>query len=106
MPKLNFKAVAVEDVARVSEQLLDDLQGLLQVPRANLSIEVTPSSYVRDGVVEEAMPVVEVEWLARNRELQDQACEIVARHLKAMGHDSADIIFTILDPDRFYRIRP
>lgn len=106
VPKFNFKAVEVEDVRAISAGLLDEIEQLLQVPRANLFIEVTQSVFVRDGEVERGIPVVEVEWLPRNKDLQDKAADIIAKHLGATGYDQADVIFTLLDQERFYRIRP
>lgn len=106
MPKFNFKAVPLDAVRNLSTGFLDDMEALLQVPRENLSIEVTHSTYVRDGAVDVAVPVVEVEWLMRPKELQDAAVDIIARHLKTVGHDRVDVVFTILDTERFYRRRP
>lgn len=106
VPKLNFKAVEVEDVRSISAGLLDDLEALLQVPRQNLFIEVSPSVFVRDGEVENGIPVVEVEWLPRGRDVQDRAAEIITKRLAEAGYDTADLIFTMLDQERFYRVRP
>lgn len=106
MPKLSFKAVEIEDVRSISGPLMDDLQALLDVPRQNLFIEVSRSVFVRDGEVETAVPVVEVEWLPRDKGLQDQAADIITKHLASAGYHTVDLIFTMLDLERFYRMRP
>lgn len=106
MPKISFRAVDAAAVRAASGPIVDEMQALLGCPREALTVEVSQSTFMRDGSECAGMAVVEVEWLPRPKELQDRAAELIARHLKDMGHDSADIIFTILDPERFYRIRP
>lgn len=104
MPMLKFKGIETKDVCKVSKNLLDELQELLQCPRENLSLEVSQSVYVNDGELVSGSPVVEVVWFARGKETQDKAAKIIIKYVKAMGYTHVEVIFSFLDKEKMYKV--
>ena len=104
MPMLKFKAMETKSVCSISKDLLDELQKLLQCPRETLSIEVSQSVYVKDGEIVSGPSVVEVHWFPRTQELQDKAAEIIIKHAQSIGYPNVEVIFSILDKDKVYKV--
>lgn len=102
MPSLKFKAMEPEKIRKVSKDLIDELQNLLQCPRDYFSIEIAQSLYVSDGEFVKGYPKVEIAWFERPQEIQDESAKIITRFVNKMGYNSVDVIFTMLQKEKYY----
>lgn len=102
MPIIKIKAIPQNDVSKISKTLIDDLQKATQIPREHFTLEIPTSIYIVDGQVVDGPPMVEVFWFDRGQELQDQVAIILTHHIQSAGFQDVDVIFTILDRNRYY----
>lgn len=102
MPIMRFKAIEVTKVCKISKELIDELQELVQCPRDYFTIEVDQSVYIKDGEIIEGAPVVEVSWFDRGQEVQDKAAKIITKYIHSMGYLNVDVIFFALNESRYY----
>lgn len=102
MPILKIKGLDVANICKISKELIDELQELLQCPRDYFSLSAEQALYIRDGEIVDGDPVVEVSWFDRGQEVQDKAAEIVTRYIISLGYSSVDVIFVIFDENRYY----
>ena len=102
MPIIKIKAISQNDVSKISKILIDDLQNTTQIPREHFTLELPTSIYIVDGQVVDGPPMVEVFWFDRGQELQDQVAGLLTRHIQSAGYPDVDVIFTILDRNRYY----
>lgn len=102
MPIMRFKAIEVTKVCKISKELIDELQELIQCPRDYFTIEVDQSVYIKDGYIVEGSPVVEVAWFDRGQQIQDKAAKIITKYINSAGYPNVDVIFFSLDESRYY----
>lgn len=102
MPIIKIKAISQNDICKISKTMVDDLQNATQIPREHFTLELPTSIYILDGLVVNGPPMVEVFWFDRGQELQDEVAEILTRHIQSAGFPDVDVIFTILDRNRYY----
>ncbi|MFL0267114.1 DUF1904 family protein [Candidatus Clostridium radicumherbarum] len=102
MPALKFKAINTEKLRRISKELIDELEDLLQCPRSYFSLEIPQVLFIMDGEYVAGSPVVEVAWFDRGQEVQDKAAQIITKYVNTMGYKDVDVIFTKLKENRYY----
>jgi hypothetical protein len=102
MPMLRFKGIEVTKICKISKELIDELQELIQRPRDHFTIEVDQAVYIKDGEIVEGAPVVEVSWFDREQEIQDKAAKIITKHVNYIEYPNVDVIFFALDKSRYY----
>ena len=102
MPIMRFKAIEVTKVCKISKELIDELQELVQCPRDYFTIEVDQAVYIKDGEIVEGAPVVEVSWFDRGQEIQDKAAKIITKHINYIEYPNVDVIFFTLNESRYY----
>lgn len=102
MPILKFKGMKVENTRKISKELIDELQELIQCPRDYFSLAVNQAVYVFDGEIVEGSAMVEVAWFDRGQEVQDKAAKIITKHVNLAGYPNVDVIFQSLDKSKYY----
>lgn len=102
MPALKFKSIDAKKALKISKELTDELQELIQCPRDYFSIEVTQSKYIMDGKFVGGPQMVDVLWFDRGQEVQDKAAKIITKHIKSIGYNSVDVVFHALDEKKYY----
>ena len=102
MPMLRFKGIEVTKICKISKELIDELQELIQRPRDHFTIEVDQAVCIKDGEIVERAPVVEVSWFDRAQEVQDKAAKIITKHINCIEYPNVDVIFFALDKSRYY----
>lgn len=58
MPHIRFRAIAFDTVKHLSTALVDDLQPIMQCPREDFTLEHIPASFIFDGEVSDAYPLL------------------------------------------------
>ncbi len=102
MPALKLKAIDAKKALTISKNLIDELQELIQCPRAYFSIEVTQSKFIMDGKFVGGLPTIDVFWFDRGQDVQDKAAKIITKHINSIGYKNVDIIFHVLDKMKYY----
>ena len=102
MPILTLRAVKQEEAMKISRELIDELEGLLNCPRDYFTIELRNSIFIKDGAMTESYPIVDVAWFDRGQELQDKVAEIITRYIRSFGYETVDVIFHKLLEEAYY----
>jgi Domain of unknown function (DUF1904) len=102
MPILRLKGMKVENTCKISKELIDELQELIQCPRDYFSLAVDQSVYVFDGEIVEGPAMVEVAWFDRGQEVQDKAAKIITKYVNSAGYSNVDVIFLSLEETKYY----
>jgi hypothetical protein len=102
MPQLIIRGIEAHKVCKISKEMVDELEALLTCPRNYFTIECINSTYVAEGKIAAGYPFIEIAWFDRGQELQDKVAEIVTKHVKVLGFENVDIVFKVLDKNRYY----
>lgn len=102
MPILTFRAVKQDEIIKISKELIDELEQLLNCPRDYFTIELRNSTFIKDGKLCSGYPIVDVAWFDRGQELQDEVAKIINKHIKEFGYETVDIIFHKLNEEAYY----
>ena len=102
MPALRLKSIDSNKTLKISKDLIDELQEIIQCPRDYFSIEVVQSLFIMDGEFVEGLPVIDVFWFDRGQEIQDKVAKIITKHINSIGYESVDVIFNVLEKSRYY----
>lgn len=102
MPVLRFKAIALNDLCKISKILVDDLQEVTKTPREHFTLEVPKSVYIKDNNIIDGPPMVEVFWFDRGQEVQDHVAKILTKYVQSCGYPEIDVIFTLWERSRYY----
>lgn len=102
MPMIKFKAIEEEKVCKISKELIDELQELIECPRDYFSLSVDKSVYIKDGKFVKGEPVVEVSWFDRGQDIQDKAAKIITKYIHSVEYPNVDVIFFPLEESKYY----
>lgn len=102
MPFLRFHAVDKQQLALVSQNMVDRLEEAIKCPREHIVLEVLSTDFVVDGKIVEGYPYVEISYFERPLEIQDQVAEIIYSCLKEAGYTDTDVHFTYLIARNYY----
>ncbi|QXO17943.1 MULTISPECIES: DUF1904 domain-containing protein [Vibrio] len=104
MPHFRFRAVEPQTVQVLSKSLIDELESIMQSPRADFTFEYIYTTFFFEEEVSPAYPFVEVLWFDRGQEKQDKVAEIITRQVRdVIGEElNVAVIFTALKPEQYY----
>jgi hypothetical protein len=102
MPQLKMRGVEVSDICKISVEMVQEMQELLECPKNYFTLECISSTYIMDGEIVKAYPTVEVAWFDRGQEVQDTMAKIVTKYIHSTGYNDVDVIFTVLEEKRYY----
>ena len=73
MPHLRVRGMKEDEITTISTELLDEIVGIIEVPRDHFTIEYIPSTFVCDGEINKnRYPFVEVLWFNRGEKVMTQ----------------------------------
>lgn len=102
MPQIKIRGVKESEVCKISKDMVDELQALLNCPREYFTIELMPTTLIKDGEVVAPYAFVEIGWFDRGQQVQDMVAGIITKHILETGHDSVDIMFTTFKESSYY----
>lgn len=102
MPQLKLRGVEVKDICKISSDLVEEMQELLECPKNYFTLECINSTYVMDGEIVKAYPTVEVAWFDRGQSVQDTMAKIITKYIHSAGYKDVDVIFTVLKEKQYY----
>ncbi|MGH4123360.1 MAG: DUF1904 domain-containing protein [Clostridium sp.] len=102
MPQLKLQGVEVNDICKISVDMLQEMQELLECPKNYFTFECISSTFIMEGEIIKTYPMVEVAWFDRGQEVQDAMAKIITKYIHSAGYKDVDVIFTILEEKRYY----
>ncbi len=95
MPHLRVRFLTEEKVQHLSEKMIPELASLTQTPADHYTLELISSKLFSVGKPAAGDPFCEVLWFDRGPAMQDQAAELITRHLRAI-HPEGDVVVCFL----------
>lgn len=102
MPQIRLRGIPAERACEGSSELVSQLAEHLDTPRDWFTLEAVHSSFIRDGVLQQPAPTIEVLWFDRGQDTQDWVAERLTEWTQRLGYESVDIWFTALEAHRYY----
>lgn len=102
MPQIKIRGVQPEKVCSVSTQMVDELEQIVGCPRDYFTIECIPSTFIKNGKIDNGYPFVEVVWFDRGQETQDKVAKTITKLIHNLGCENVDIFFTTLKENLYY----
>ena len=102
MPQLKVIGVEVNDLCKISADMVQEMQELLQCPKNYFTLECINSTYIMDGEIVKAYPKVDIAWFDRGQEVQDTMAKIVTKYIHSVGYKDVDVIFSVLEEKKYY----
>lgn len=102
MPQIKIRGIEVEKICSISTNMIDELEGIIGCPREYFTIEYIPSTFIKDGKLDEGYAFVEVVWFNRGQEIQDIVAKRITSLIHNLGYQNVDIFFTVLKENFYY----
>lgn len=102
MPQIIIRGVELEKIKAISTDLLTDLHQTIGCPVEDLTLECSPSTFVKNGSLAKGYPFVEVGWFDRGQTIQDQVAKEITAHIQRAGYPNVDIMFTTFEKNKYY----
>lgn len=102
MPQIRVRGADAQRVAPISKDLIDQLHAITGTAREHFTVELTHSTYIRDGAVIPSIPFVEIAWFDRGQETQDRVAQVVTDAMHKAGYPDVDMVFTLMERSRYY----
>lgn len=102
MPQIKVRGIALEQLCEGSKELIDELVKVVGCPRDYFELEYIESVAIRDGLIENAYPFIEVAWFDRGLEVQDKVADIITRFAHKIGVQNLDIAFVCFEGRKYY----
>lgn len=102
MPQLKIRGIKVDDICKISTQLIDELEKIIGCPRNYFTIEHIGSTFIKDGNISEGYPFVEILWFDRGQEIQDKTAKIITNLINELGYKNIDLFFTPIKENLYY----
>lgn len=92
----------VEDVQKISTQMVNELEEIIGCPRDYFRIELVDSTLIRDSDIVTGCPLVQVNWFDRGQEVQDKVALSITKNIQDVGYEQVEIFFIVLERSRYY----
>ncbi|MFD2369084.1 DUF1904 family protein [Brevibacillus sp. GCM10020057] len=102
MPQLLVRGIQAEQMATISEPLLEELAALCGCGTDNFTIECLHTTGVFGGKVVESYPFIQVGWFERGQKTRDQFARIVTRHVQSLGIPEVEMVFIAFQKESYY----
>lgn len=102
MPHLFIRGITVEEVQKISRDLVQELAEICSSDTDNFTLEVVNSNFVFDGQKVKAFPLIEVKWFERGQEIQDQFAQSVTKHVHSLGIPEVEVAFSTFLKSAYY----
>jgi hypothetical protein len=103
MPHIRMRALSKEQVATLSQKMLQNLAGLIETGEDNFTFEKIDSQFFYGGKEVKSYPFIEVFWFERPKEVQDRTAAYITEQVKALvPHEDVAVVFRRLEPSEYY----
>jgi hypothetical protein len=102
MPQIKIRGIDFNDVCKISQQMVNQLEKIVGCSRNDFTIECLQSTYVMNGKIVKGYPFIEVAWFDRGQNVQDRVAQSITKLVQQVGYPDVDVIFTVLDKNKYY----
>jgi len=102
MPNIIIKGMSIADVQKISKQMIDELEIIIDCPREYFTLEVVESTFIVDGEKAHKDPFVQINWFDRGPEVQDKTAATITQHIRNAGYGNVEMFFIVLEPNKYY----
>jgi hypothetical protein len=102
MPQLKMRGVEVKDICKISGEMVQEMQELLECPKSYFTLECINCTCIMDGEIVKSPASVEVSWFDRGQEVQDIMAKIITKYIHSAGYKDVDVIFSVLEESKYY----
>lgn len=102
MPQFLIKGMKMEDVQKISTQMVNELEEIIGCPRDYFRIEFVDSTLIEDGDIVAGCPMVQVNWFDRGQEVQDKVAVSITTNIQNAGYEQVEIFFIVLERNKYY----
>ncbi len=95
MPHIRCRGMKRDDVAAISETLVEQLADLTKTPTAHFTIEYIPSEFIATRFGGQAYPFIELFWFDRGQEMQDAAAQVITSVVKLVAGDESEVAVVV-----------
>lgn len=102
MPHLLVRGIQAEQMAAISEPLVEELAAICQCGTDNFTIECLHTTGVFAGKVVDSFPFIQVSWFERGQEVRDRFAQALTKHVLSLGVPEVEIAFTAFQKESYY----
>lgn len=102
MPHIIIKGMSMVDVQKISKQMIDELEIIINCPREYFTLEVAESTFIVDGERIAKDPFVQINWFDRGSEVQDKTAAAITKHICSAGYENVEMFFIRLERNNYY----
>lgn len=102
LPHLIFRGITVEEVQKISTELVQELAEICSSETDNFTLEVVNSTFIFDGNQVKGFPFIEVKWFERGQEIQDQFTQSVTKNVQSLGIPEVEVAFSTFLKSAYY----
>ena len=102
MPHIIIKGMSIVDVQKISKQMLDELEIIIDCPKEYFTLEVVESTFIVDGERASKNPFVQINWFDRGDEVQDKTAAAITEHICSVGYSNVELFFVVLERTKYY----
>lgn len=102
MPQITVKGFTDQQMKDISTPLAQKLSAAIGCPEDWLIFELVPSTFYAGGQQTAGFPIIEVSWFDRPDPVREEVASILRDTAFELGYTLVQVIFTTLQPDRFY----
>ena len=102
MPHIIIKGMRIADVQKISKQMMDELEVIIDCPREYFTLEVVESAFIVDGERVTKDPFVQINWFDRGPEVQNKTAVAITRHICNAGYGNVEMFFIMLERSNYY----
>lgn len=102
MPQITFKGMKIEEVCKLTKVLKDRIEETVGCERRHIKFDFIETVSIDNGTVVESFPKIEMLWLPKTQEVQDETAEVITDIVKGLGYDHVQVSFKVVPGERFY----
>ncbi len=102
MPTLKFYGVDKEVVVKMSQQIVESIATIFEIPEDHINMLVDNSTWIDKAGVCKGFPLVKILAFKRDNELEKRVAAVLDKLFESEGYSDAEIFFIHLDPKNYY----
>ena len=102
MPQITVKGFTDSQMKTVTPALSQKLSSAIGCPEDWLIFELVPTTFYAGGQQTAGFPIIEVSWFDRADNVREEVAGILRDTAFELGYSLVQVIFTTLQPARFY----
>lgn len=102
MPQIKVRGIDKEKILPINTKLINELTNIIGCPENYFTIEHIPSVFIKNGLIDNGYPFIEVAWFDRGQQIQDKVAQCITTFIHNIGYKDVDIFFTVFKENNYY----